>query len=200
MIADGGGAVTVPFSRLAGAPSGGAAPNPVPESGWDADQAVVEIYRRHYGQLVREAALLVGDFCAAEDLVQDSFVAMHGAWRRLRDSDKVLPYLRRSVVNRSRSLLRHRVVVDRHAPTLARGMPSAEDGALTVVERSWVLTALRALPARQREAVVLRYYADMSEAEIAAAMGITQGAVKSHTYRAMASLRIFLTAQRSAHV
>jgi RNA polymerase sigma-70 factor (sigma-E family) len=197
MIAD---AVAAPLARLAEAGSNGAAPSPAPESGWDADQAVVEIYRRHYGQLVREAALLVGDLCTAEDVVQDSFVAMHGAWRRLRDPDKALPYLRRSVVNRSRSLLRHRVVVDRHAPTLGRGMPTVEDGALTFVERSWVLSALRSLSARQREAVVLRYYADMSEAEIAAAMGITPGAVKSHTSRAMASLRVFLTAQRSAHV
>jgi len=95
-------------------------------------------------------------------------------------------------VNRSRSVLRHRVVVDRNAPKPAPDMPSAEQGALTLLERSAVVTALRALPARQREALVLRYYADMSEAQIATAMGISRGAVKSHTARAITALRTVL--------
>jgi RNA polymerase sigma factor (sigma-70 family) len=117
---------------------------------------------------------------------------MHGGWRRLRDSDKALSYLRQSVVNRSRSVLRHRIVVDRNAPKPAPDMPSAEQGAITLLERSAVVTALRTLPARQREALVLRYYGDLSEAQIAAAMGISRGAVKSHTARAMSSLRVVL--------
>src|SRR6266702_4318849 len=167
---------------------------------WDADRAVTAIYGTHYRSLVRLAALLVRDVATAEEVVQDSFVAMHGAWRRLRDSDKALSYLRQSVVNRSRSVLRHRVVVDRNAPTLLRGMPAAEDGALTLVERSWVISALRTLPPRQREAVVLRYYADMSESEIAATMGISKGAVKSHIFRAMKSLRIVLKAETPAQL
>jgi len=119
-------------------------------------------------------------------------MAMHGAWRRLRDNDKALSYLRQSVVNRSRSVLRHRVVVDRNAPKPAPDMPSAEQGAMTLLERSAVVAALRALPARQREALVLRYYGDMSEAQIAAAMGISRGAVKSHTARASTALRAVL--------
>ncbi len=128
----------------------------------------------------------------AEEVVQDSFVALHAGLHRLRDSDKTLSYLRAAVVNRSRSVLRHRVVVDRNAPKPAPDMPSAEHGALALIERSSVVAALRLLPDRQREVVVLRFYADMSEAQIAAAMGITRGAVKSHTSRAMAALRSVL--------
>jgi RNA polymerase sigma-70 factor (sigma-E family) len=159
---------------------------------WDADRAVTAIYSAHYRSLVRLAALLVRDVATAEEVVQDSFVAMHGAWRRLRDSDKALSYLRQSVVNRSRSVLRHRVVVDRNAPKPAPDEPSAEQGAITLLERSAVISALRGLPQRQREALVLKFYADFSEAQIASTMGISRGAVKSHTARAMASLRVAL--------
>src|SRR5215467_7966228 len=122
---------------------------------WDADRAVTAIYSEHYRSLVRLAALLVRDVATAEEVVQDSFVAMHGAWRRLRESDKALSYLRQSVVNRSRSVLRHRVVVDRNAPKPAPDMPSAEQGAISLLERSAVISALRKLPPRQREALVL---------------------------------------------
>ncbi len=158
----------------------------------DADRAVTELYTTHYRSLVRLAALLVRDIGTAEEVVQDSFVAMHGGWRRLRDSEKALSYLRQSVVNRSRSVLRHRVVVDRNSPKPAPDMPSAEHGAIALFERSAVIEALRTLPARQREAVVLRFYADMSEAQIAFAMQISRGAVKSHTARAMQALRAVL--------
>jgi len=158
----------------------------------EAARAVTELYNAHYRSLVRLAALLVRDVGTAEEVVQDAFVAMHGAWRRLRDSEKALSYLRQSVVNRSRSVLRHRVVVDRNAPKPAPDEPSAEHGALALVERSAVIQALRTLPARQREALVLRFYADMSEAQIAETMAISRGAVKSHTARAMQALRAVL--------
>jgi RNA polymerase sigma-70 factor (sigma-E family) len=164
----------------------------VPVADVDADRAVTELYATHYRSLVRLAALLVRDMGTAEEVVQDSFVAMHGGWRRLRDSEKALSYLRQSVVNRSRSVLRHRVVVDRNAPKPPPDMPSAEHGAIALLERSAVIAALRTLPARQREALVLRFYADMSEAQIADAMQISKGAVKSHTARAMATLRTLL--------
>jgi RNA polymerase sigma-70 factor (sigma-E family) len=150
---------------------------------------VTVLYAAHYRSLVRLSALLLRDVATAEEVVQDSFVAMHDGWRRLRDNDKALSYLRQSVVNRSRSVLRHRVVVDRNAPKPAPDMPSAEQGAITLLERSAVVTALRTLPARQREALVLRFYGDLSEAQIAATMGISKGAVKSHTARAMTALR-----------
>jgi RNA polymerase sigma-70 factor (sigma-E family) len=159
---------------------------------WDADRAVTALYSTHYRSLVRLAALLVRDVATAEEVVQDSFVAMHDGWRRLRDSEKALSYLRQSVVNRSRSVLRHRVVVDRNAPKPSPDMPSAEHGAIVLLERSAVVSALRTLPPRQREALVLRYYGDMSEAQIADIMGISRGAVKSHTARAMSALRSVL--------
>ena len=163
---------------------------------WDAEQAVTAMYSMHYRSLVGLAVLLVRDVATAEEVVQDSFIAMHGAWRRLRDNDKALSYLRQSVVNRSRSVLRHRVVVDRNAPKPAPDMPSAEQGALTLLERTAVVTALRSLPPRQREALVLRYYGDLSEAQIATTMGISRGAVKSHTARAIASLRAVLEMEK----
>jgi len=159
---------------------------------WSADLAVVELYSRHYRALVRLAALLVRDTPTAEEVVQDSFVAMHGGWQRLRDAEKALAYLRQAVVNRSRSVLRHRTVVDKNMQKAPPDMPSAEHGALVLLERDAVVAALRDLPDRQREAIVLRYYADLSEAEIAAAMRISRGAVKSHTARGMTALRAAL--------
>lgn len=158
----------------------------------DAELAVTELYSAHYRSLVRLAALLVRDLGTAEEVVQDAFVAMHGGWHRLRDNDKALAYLRQAVVNRSRSVLRHRQVVDRNAPKPPPDMPSAEHGAIALFERSAVIAALRTLPARQREALVLRFYADMPEAQIAETMRISRGAVKSHTARAMQALRAIL--------
>ncbi|GAA4933307.1 SigE family RNA polymerase sigma factor [Streptomonospora halophila] len=173
-------------TMVAGAP---AAPVAVD---WDADQAVTQLYTTQYRPLVRLATLLVRDSGTAEEVVQDAFVAMHGAWRRLRDPNKALSYLRQSVVNRARSVLRHRAVVEKHAPKALPDAPSAEQGAMGELERAAVIEALRELPTRQREAIVLRYYGDLSEAQIADAMGISRGAVKSHTARGIAALRSVL--------
>src|SRR5580700_4819092 len=159
---------------------------------WSADLAVIELYSVQYKALVRLAAMLVRDTSTAEEVVQDAFIAMHDGWHRLKDAEKALAYLRQAVVNRSRSVLRHRMVVEKHAPKPAPDMPSAEHGAMALLERSAVIAALRDLPERQREAIVLRYYADLSEAEIAATMRISRGAVKSHTARGMASLKAAL--------
>jgi RNA polymerase sigma-70 factor (sigma-E family) len=177
--------MTVPHSVPARADSNAAGPT-------RADAAITELYGAHYRPLVRLAVLLVHDVATAEEVVQDSFVALHSGLHRLRDSEKALAYLRAAVVNRSRSVLRHRVVVDRNAPKPTPDMPSAEHGALTLLERSAVVAALRSLPVRQREVVVLRFYGDLSEAQIASIMGITRGAVKSHTSRAMTALRSVL--------
>jgi RNA polymerase sigma-70 factor (sigma-E family) len=163
-----------------------------------ATQALTALYSAHYRSLVRLAVLLLHDVATAEEVVQDSFVALHLGIHRLRDSDKALAYLRSAVVNRSRSVLRHRVVVERNPAKPAPNGPSAEHGALELLERSAVVAALRGLPVRQREVVVLRYYADLSEAQIAETMGITRGAVKSHTSRAMGALRAVLEPGSSA--
>ena len=178
-----------PAAPLGVMTSGGAAPG---MRGQTPDEAVTVMYRAHYTGLVRLAAVLVGDVATAEDVVQDSFIAMGRAWWRLRDTARALPYLRRSVINRSRSVLRHRVVADRQFPALGSTGASAEDSALAVVQRSSVLAALSTLSFRQREVMVLRYYADLSEAQIAAALGISRGAVKSHIARAKDSLRTVL--------
>jgi RNA polymerase sigma-70 factor (sigma-E family) len=155
----------------------------------DAVRGTAALYAAHYQSLVGLAVLLLRDVATAEEVVQDSFVAMHANWRRLRDSGKALSYLRQCVVNKSRSVVRHRIVVDRHALQLLPDMPSAEQGAMALLERSAVIAALHELSDRQREAVVLRYYAEFSEAQIASAMGISRGAVKSHTARAISALR-----------
>jgi len=136
----------------------------------DADRALTSMYGDHYQRLVRLAALLVPDVATAEMVVQDSFAAMHTAWRRLGDRDKALAYLRHSVVNRSRSVRRR------------PGGPSSPGNAA-------VAGALGSLPARQREALVLRYYGDLPEAQVAAAMGVSERAVRRHVDGAIAALR-----------
>ena len=158
---------------------------------WGADEALDELYAAHWGQLVRLAVLLVHDVGTAEEVVQDSFVAMHRHWRRLRDPDRALPYLRQCVVNRARSQLRHRAVVERHARAEAAraSREEAEDGASAAARRDAVLAALGRLPERQREVLVLRHYLDLSEADIATTLGISRGAVKSHAHRGSAALR-----------
>jgi RNA polymerase sigma-70 factor (sigma-E family) len=154
-----------------------------------ADEAVTALYTAHYRSLVRISALLLGEPALAEEIVQDAFVAMHGKWGRLREPDKAAAYLRQAVVNRSRSALRRRGVAERHPSPAEPPAPSAEYAAMTTLERESVMAALRTLPLRQRETLVLRYYADLSEADIASAMGISQGAVKSHASRGIAALR-----------
>ena len=186
-----------PVATMAIVPAALVAPGAA-RPGRSADRAVTELYSLHYHRLVRLAALLVRDVPSAEDVVQDSFVAMHDGWQRLRDAESALAYLRQAVVNRSRSVLRHRAVAEKYPEKPSPDMPSAEHGALVQLERSAVAAALRKLPGRQREAIVLRYYADFSEAEVAAAMGISCGAVKSHTARAMAALRADLEQQHRA--
>jgi RNA polymerase sigma-70 factor (sigma-E family) len=159
---------------------------------WNADEALTLVYSAHYSALVRLGALLLHDAATAEEIVQDAFVAMHSRWHRLRDPDKALAYLRTTVVNKCRSRQRHLVVVDRHTPRVLPDEPSAEHAALASTDTDAVIAAMRALPEKQRTVMVLRYYADLSEAEIAETMGISRGAVKSHAWRAAKSLRLAL--------
>ena len=156
---------------------------------WDADTAVEELYAAHYRRLVRLSVLLVRDLETAEEVVQDAFVAMHGRWRALKDPEKGLAYLRQTVVNRSRSVLRHRGVQARYVIPAVRHLHGTDEDALVSERRTAVLDALRGLPERQREVLVLRYYLDLSEADIAQTLGISRGAVKSHASRGVAALR-----------
>jgi len=166
-------------------------------SGWEADAALTELYAAHWHSLVRLSWLLVRDQHVAEETVQDAFVAMHSRWSQLRDQDLALAYLRRSVVNGSRSVLRHRTVEDRYlrAETSARTAygtttePSAETRAVQHATGDRLVAALGRLPRRQREVLTLRYYLDLSEAQIADALGISAGSVKAHAHRGLTGLR-----------
>jgi RNA polymerase sigma-70 factor (sigma-E family) len=154
------------------------------EAGSGIGQELAAIYGTQYSALVRLAVLLVGDLGTAEEVTQDSFIAIHDARRRLGDRDKALGYLRQSVVNRSRSVLRRRMLADPGAPE----NPAAGQGAITPRECMPVISALRTLPPRQREALVLRFYLDLPEEQVASAMRTSRGAVNRHTARAMAAL------------
>jgi RNA polymerase sigma-70 factor (sigma-E family) len=158
------------------------------ETAIDADTALEQLYAGHYAALVRLAVLLLRDQPLAEDVVQDSFVAMHRHWQGI-DPAAAPAYLRRTVVNRSRSALRHRGVVARHRPEPPGVGAAADEPLLEQERRARVLDALAALPTRQREVLVLRHYLDLSEADIAATLGISRGAVKSHASRAAVALR-----------
>jgi RNA polymerase sigma-70 factor (sigma-E family) len=153
-----------------------------------ADDAVTALFGAHYPALVRFGVLLVGDRAAAEDLVQDAFVRLHRRWRWVRDTDRAMGYLRMSVLNGARSRGRRAQVELRHRQPGPPPASSAEELALLGEEHREVLAVLDTLPQRQREVLVLRYWLDLSEAEIAATLGIAPGSVKSHSSRALAAL------------
>ena len=146
------------------------------------------LYRDHYRSLVRLAYLLLGDRPLSEEVVQEAFVRVHLARRRIRDGDRALPYLRSAVLNGARSQLRRLDVRRRARVDGSPDAASAESGALAREDSRRVVAALRALPVRQRECLALRYYLDLSEAEIAEALGISAGSVKTHAHRGMATL------------
>ncbi len=177
-----------------------AQPQEVGSSGrtWAADGALTDLYDAHWHSLVRLSWLLVRDQQLAEETVQDAFVAMHSHWSRLRNQDLALAYLRRCVVNGSRSVLRHRKVEGRYlsvqtsAVTATGGLanePSAEERALEHATGARMVAALGRLSRRQREVLTLRYYLDLSEAQIADALSISAGSVKAHAHRGLAALR-----------
>jgi RNA polymerase sigma-70 factor (sigma-E family) len=147
------------------------------------------LYTAHWRYLVRLAALLVDDVASAEDVVQDAFLALHKRSGALRDPDAALAYLRASVVNLSRSVLRRRQVARKH---LKVAEPEATAGAdhdvLLRDEHRAALAAVHALPRHQREVLILRYWSGLSEREIAQTLGISAGSVKSAASRGMATL------------
>jgi RNA polymerase sigma-70 factor (sigma-E family) len=154
-----------------------------------ADQVTV-LYRRHGMDLVRIAAVMLGSRAAAEDAVHDAFCGLFRRWDRLADPENALAYVRSAVMNRCRSEQRRQIRLERRADRTHRPLDpeSPEQAAILGEEHRDVLAALARLPDRQREALVLRYFLDLPEAEIAAAMGISAGTVKSTTSRALAAL------------
>jgi RNA polymerase sigma factor (sigma-70 family) len=154
----------------------------------DADGALAALYGEHYCALVRLASLLVGDAATAEKVVQDSFVCLRASRRRLRDREGALSYLCQSVLSRSRAAARRRMASERKAPRPAADGPAPQRRPPAAAGLPAVIPALRGLPARQREAVVMRYYAGLPEPRVAELTGISRRAVRRHTRRAMAAL------------
>jgi RNA polymerase sigma-70 factor (sigma-E family) len=160
------------------------------------DQALVDLYREHYRSLVRMAALLLDDVALAEEVVQDGFVQLHRSWSRVSEPSKRPAYLRSIVLNAARSSARRRGLGRRLEIVRSTNDVSAEASAVQHEDRREVLAALRALPDRQRECLVLRYYLDLSEAAIADTLGISAGSVKTHTHRGLAALERALESTR----
>lgn len=151
-----------------------------------AAEAVTWIYKAHVLSLTRLAHVMLGDRAAAEDVVHDAFCGLYLRWHQLADTSKALSYVRSSVLNGCRSALRRRTPapVDREPPPVA----SAESAVMAWEERQEIMRAIRQLPPRQREVLVLRYYLDLPDAEIAAVMGIGASSVRSAARRAGQSL------------
>jgi RNA polymerase sigma-70 factor (sigma-E family) len=153
----------------------------------DAACEVTALYQVHALGMVRLAVIMLGDQEAAEDVVQDAFLGLYRRWDKLTDTSRALAYVRSSVLNGCRTVLRRK---SRHT-RIAFAEPdfeSAEAGALAGEEVRQVAAAIRKLPNRQREALVLRFYLDMDEGEVAEAMRISRGSVKSATSRGIAAL------------
>ncbi|GGV04625.1 hypothetical protein GCM10010211_84690 [Streptomyces albospinus] len=157
---------------------------------------ITELYHAHRLNMVRLAVLLVDDRATAEDVVQDAFAALykrHG--EHLGEVDNALAYLRTAVVNAARSVLRRRRTARGYTPPYEADAPSAEERIVLDEEHREVFAALGGLTARRREVLVLRYWGELSEAEIATTLGISRGAVKSLASRALDALEKILEAR-----
>lgn len=174
-----------------------------------AANAVTALYQQHAVGLIRLAIIMLGDRAAAEDIVQDAFFGLYRNWRRLGDTANALVYTRSAVLNRCRNALRDQARRGHRDHTAETGTllkmegtqafsgqlsgqrvetQSAESAVLLTEESRRMLAVIRKLPDRQREAIVLRFYLDMSEEEAASTMGVSRGTVKSTTSRAVAAL------------
>ncbi len=157
--------------------------------GLDREQAIAALFEAHHLSLVRLAVLLGAD--DAEDVVSEASYPLYRRWRRLRSPEAAAAYLRSVVVNLTRMRIRHLQVARRHAARTDDAplhVPSGEERAVLRDDPKALVDAVRALPARQREALVLRFWLDLRESEIADAMGISAGSVKVHVSRGMAAL------------
>lgn len=143
-----------------------------------AEHDLVGLYEELWPAMVRLAKLLVASDAAAEDVVQDAFVAISSG---LDDLENPRAYLRAAVVNRAKGVYRRKAVADRHRADRPGVISDPE------IDETW--SVLRRLPHRQRAVLVLRFYEDMSESEIAQTLGWPAGTVKSATHRALARMR-----------
>jgi len=163
------------------------ATRPLRETGDSAEVAVSALYQASAVSLIRLAWIMLGDRPSAEDVVQEAFCDLYRRWDRLAEADSALYYVRSSVLNGCRSLLRRRAVrrrsVEYELPEI-----SPEAVVLNGEERVELIRALGRLPDRQREALVLRFYLDLSDEEIARVMGIRQSTVRSNAHRGLVAL------------
>jgi RNA polymerase sigma-70 factor (sigma-E family) len=150
--------------------------------------SVTDLYAAHRLTLVRLAVLLVDDRETAQDIVQDAFAGLHQRQHALADPDRALGYLRTSVVNGARSTLRRRRTARAYVPAHEPPEPSPEAALVIAEEHREMLEAVRELPRRQREVVVLRYWLNLDEASIARELGVSRGTVKSSASRALKAL------------
>jgi RNA polymerase sigma-70 factor (sigma-E family) len=181
------------------APMPAARPARIPNQRDGVDDAVaagttVDHLTETYRSLLGLAALLLDDTASCEDVVQEAFIRVHSARKRVRDPEKTLAYLRQTVVNLSRSALRRRILGLKLLSKPMPDMASAEEGAYDLLERDSLIKAMKGLQRRQREVLVLRYFADMTEAQVAESLGISLGSVKAYGSRGIAALRIAMEA------
>jgi RNA polymerase sigma factor (sigma-70 family) len=153
-----------------------------------------DLFTAHYGGLVRLAGLLGAD--DPEDLAQEAFARLHGRTRALRDPHAALAYLRATVCNLTRNRARHLRIVRLRTPRPAGHEAAADQSAILREDHRELLAALAELPTRQREALVMRYWLDLSERAIADAMGVSTGTVKTHASRGLAALATKLEDKR----
>jgi RNA polymerase sigma-70 factor (sigma-E family) len=160
--------------------------------------AISELFVAHHRRLIGLAALLVDDRGRAEEVVQEAYVSLYRRWHRLRDPAAAAAYLNTCVVNGSRKGLRQgrRITLVPSLVAAPEVAVSAEQEAVTRDELGRVRRAIAGLPTRQREVLVLRYYLDQSEAEIAETLGISTGSVKSHASRGLATIAQNLKVER----
>jgi RNA polymerase sigma-70 factor (sigma-E family) len=165
-----------------------AAEDAAPNGAGDLDSVVAELHHAHALALVRMANVLLRDRESAEDVVQDAFLGLYQALPRLRDHDQVLPYLRTAVINRARTVLRARGRALSRAVQHEPSAWSAEAAAMVREDQRAVIAAVTRLPHRAREILVLRYYLDLPDPEIAAILGVSRGTVSSTASRALVTL------------
>jgi RNA polymerase sigma-70 factor (sigma-E family) len=159
-----------------------------PDAAADPAGQVTVLYQAHALGLLRLAVLMLGERHAAEDVVQDAFLGLFRRWDALNDPERALAYVRSSVFNGCRTVLRKRGRNRQFALVEPPYAESADARLLLGEEHREVLAALRRLPDRQREAVALRYCLDMPVDEVARAMGVAEGTVKSATSRGIAAI------------
>jgi len=149
--------------------------------------ALPALYRAQFEPMVRVATALLGDRAAAEDVVQDAFVSVGRKLDGLEGSE--VAYLRRAVVNGCRSSVRSGRAAKRQPVAVVTGIVGADVSAAERAQHERVLRALDALSERQRQCLVLRYYAGLPDAEVAHAVGISLGSAKTHLRRGLEALR-----------